>query len=70
MQQTKIESIQNAVDQGEVVAADIADQGYDFKPVPWFWSDQYDSKLQIAGLSTGFDQSRIRPGKRTGSQSV
>ena len=37
---------------------------------PWFWSDQYDVKLQIAGLNTGYDRTLTRPGPRPGSQSV
>jgi len=36
----------------------------------WFWSDQYDLKLQIAGLNTGYDQTIVRPGTREGTQSV
>ena len=34
----------------------------DYDPVPWFWSDQYDLKLQIAGLATGYDTVVMRPG--------
>lgn len=51
----RLESVQNAIDQAEAVAANMlgADTAYD--PVPWFWSDQYDLKLQIAGLNTGYD---------------
>ena len=45
-----------------------AEAAYD--PVPWFWSDQYDVKLQIAGLNRGYDDTVLRPGKRSGSQSV
>ena len=37
---------------------------------PWFWSDQYDTKLQIAGLNTGYDNIVVRPGPREGTQSV
>lgn len=49
----RLESVQNAVEQAERVADNImgADKAYD--PVPWFWSDQFDMKLQIAGLSQG-----------------
>ena len=51
----RLESVQNAIDQAEAVAGNIlgADQAY--IPQPWFWSDQYDVKLQIAGLNTGYD---------------
>jgi 3-phenylpropionate/trans-cinnamate dioxygenase ferredoxin reductase subunit len=45
-----------------------ATEAYD--PAPWFWSDQYDVKLQIAGLNRGYDETVVRPGKRPGSQSV
>lgn len=49
----RLESVQNAVEQAETVADNIlgADKAYD--PVPWFWSDQFDMKLQIAGLAGG-----------------
>jgi 3-phenylpropionate/trans-cinnamate dioxygenase ferredoxin reductase component len=59
---TRLESVQNAIDQAEAVAANIlgAEQPYD--PKPWFWSDQYDLKLQIAGLNTGYDRIVVRPG--------
>ncbi|MFA9231142.1 MAG: NAD(P)/FAD-dependent oxidoreductase [Microgenomates group bacterium] len=51
----RLESVGNAIDQAEVVAENImgANKPYDAKP--WFWSDQYDTKLQIAGLNTGYD---------------
>ena len=45
-----------------------ADKDYD--PTPWFWSDQYDVKLQIAGLCRGYDDAVPRPGRREGSQSI
>ena len=52
----RLESVPNAIDQAEVVADNImcASKGYVAKP--WFWSDQYDVKLQIAGLNTGYDR--------------
>ncbi len=58
----RLESVQNAIDQAEAVAANMlgADTGY--VPQPWFWSDQYDLKLQIAGLNTGYDHVVVRPG--------
>jgi 3-phenylpropionate/trans-cinnamate dioxygenase ferredoxin reductase subunit len=52
----RIESVQNATDHARTVAASIAGQPQPFNKVPWFWSDQYDSKLQIAGLWIGYDQ--------------
>ncbi|MCA8882968.1 MAG: FAD-dependent oxidoreductase, partial [Rhodobacteraceae bacterium] len=45
----RLESVQNAIDQAECAALDMLDQGADYDPKPWFWSDQYDVKLQIAG---------------------
>ena len=49
------ESVQNAIDQAEKVAANIMSQDVPYVPMPWFWSDQYDIKLQIAGLNRGYD---------------
>ncbi len=51
----RLESVGNAIDQAEVVAENIMDAGKDYVAKPWFWSDQYDCKLQIAGLNTGYD---------------
>ena len=58
----RLESVQNAIDQAECVAENIAGAQKDYAPVPWFWSDQYDLKLQIAGLNTGYDRVVVRPG--------
>lgn len=66
----RFESVQNAVDQAEAVAAVIAGSGAPYRPKPWFWSDQYDVKLQIAGFNLGYDQTLLRPGAREGSYSV
>lgn len=52
----RLESVQNAIDQAEAVAANMLGAQSPYVPVPWFWSDQYDLKLQIAGLSTGNDR--------------
>ncbi len=52
----RLESVQNAIDQAKAVAADMTGQDVDYDPVPWFWSDQYETKLQIAGLSQGYDE--------------
>ena len=51
----RLESVQNAIDQAENVALNIMGQNVTYVPMPWFWSDQYDTKLQIAGLNTGYD---------------
>jgi 3-phenylpropionate/trans-cinnamate dioxygenase ferredoxin reductase subunit len=69
-QRTRLESVQNAIEQAEHAAAAMLGDGAHYNPVPWFWSDQYDVKLQIAGLNRGYDQVVTRPGKRPGSQSV
>ncbi|MDF0596013.1 NAD(P)/FAD-dependent oxidoreductase [Psychromarinibacter halotolerans] len=52
----RLESVQNAIDQAECVAENMLGAGKEYVPYPWFWSDQYDCKLQIAGLSTGYDR--------------
>lgn len=69
-QYIRLESVQNAIDQAECVAKNIAGEPTEYKPHPWFWSDQYDVKLQIAGLNLGYDKIVLRPGTREGSQSV
>lgn len=60
----RLESVPNAIDQAEVVAENIMGAGKDYVAKPWFWSDQYDVKLQIAGLNTGYTDvfSRIGEG--------
>ena len=67
---TRLESVQNAIDQAEHAAKVIAGSSDPYVPVPWFWSDQYDMKLQIAGLNAGYDRTVIRPGSHAGGQSV
>lgn len=52
----RLESVPNAIDQAECVADNIMGAGTDYVAKPWFWSDQYDVKLQIAGLNTGYDR--------------
>lgn len=51
----RLESVQNAIDQAELVAENIAGAQKAYAPNAWFWSDQYDVKLQIAGLNVGYD---------------
>ncbi|WP_460272707.1 NAD(P)/FAD-dependent oxidoreductase [Celeribacter sp. ULVN23_4] len=65
--QIRLESVGNAIDQGEVVAKNMLGQDVSYTPKPWFWSDQYDVKLQIAGLSGGHDQVVVREGEGTHS---
>ncbi|MBA4748220.1 MAG: FAD-dependent oxidoreductase [Sphingopyxis sp.] len=67
----RLESVQNANDQASVAAKHIAgaeDVAYD--AVPWFWSNQYDLKLQTVGLSTGYDDCVVRGDPATRSFSV
>ena len=52
----RLESVQNANDQATVVARTIMGSDTPYDSVPWFWSNQYDLKLQTVGLSTGYDQ--------------
>lgn len=56
----RLESVGNAIDQAEVIAANIAGVPTVYDPKPWFWSDQYDVKLQIAGLNAGYDSTVTR----------
>lgn len=56
----RLESVQNANDQGTTAARTIAGDPVPYDAVPWFWSDQYDVKLQIAGLSQGYDRVVLR----------
>ena len=56
----RLESVHNAVEQAKTAAANICGQDMSYSQVPWFWSDQYDLKLQIAGLSEGYDSVAIR----------
>lgn len=56
----RLESVQNAIEQGKVAAATVCGREASFDEIPWFWSDQYDVKLQIAGLSTGYDATVMR----------
>jgi 3-phenylpropionate/trans-cinnamate dioxygenase ferredoxin reductase subunit len=59
----RLESVGNAIDQAEAVAANILGAGEPYQARPWFWSDQYDLKLQIAGLNTGYDHVVSRKGE-------
>jgi len=58
--QLRLESVHNAVEQAKTAASNICGKETHYSQVPWFWSDQYDLKLQIAGLSTGYDDVVIR----------
>ena len=56
----RVESVQNAVDQARCVASAIMGRAAPYRAVPWFWSDQYDIKLQMVGFSSGFDGVTVR----------
>lgn len=56
----RLESVQNAIDQAEHVALAMLGATAPYEPEPWFWSDQYDISLQIAGLNTGYDTVHTR----------
>ncbi|WP_364702840.1 NAD(P)/FAD-dependent oxidoreductase [Streptomyces ossamyceticus] len=56
----RFESVNTAVEQAKTAAALLADRPVPYGAVPWFWSDQYDLKLQVAGLSTGHDRYVVR----------
>ena len=63
----RLESVPNAIDQAEVVAENILGAGKEYIAKPWFWSDQYDVKLQIAGLNAGYDRVITRLGEGSAS---
>ncbi len=56
----RLESVQNAVDQAKIVAGAIMGKDKIYSDLPWFWSDQYDIKLQTAGLQNGHDSIVLR----------
>jgi|SRR6185437_1097515 len=65
----RLESVQNAIDQARCAGANIAGVEKTYDSVPWFWSDQFNFKLQIAGISSGFD-SFVQRSKSSDTQSV
>ena len=66
----RLESVQNASDQANVVAKTILGNPVAYGATPWFWSNQYDLRLQTVGLSQGHDQSLVRGDPATRSFSV
>jgi len=56
----RLESVHNALEQAKTAASNICGDESCYAQVPWFWSDQYDLKLQIAGLSQGYDRAIVR----------
>ena len=68
--QIRLESVQNANDQAKTAVGHIMGKEEAYHAVPWFWSNQYDLKLQTVGLSTGHDQTILRGDPATRSFSV
>ncbi|MCU0830661.1 MAG: FAD-dependent oxidoreductase [Rhizobiaceae bacterium] len=66
----RLESVQNAIDQAHHVADEIMGVHMPYAPVPWFWSDQYDWKLQTAGLAVAPDGEIALQGHREGATAV
>jgi 3-phenylpropionate/trans-cinnamate dioxygenase ferredoxin reductase subunit len=66
----RLESVQNATDQGRAVARNIAGRPERYAALPWFWSDQFDLRLQTAGLSHGHDEAITRGDPATSSFSI
>ena len=65
----RLESVQNAIDMAEAAATTLAGEAAPYDPLPWFWSDQFDAKLQIAGLALDWDRIVAREGARPGALS-
>jgi 3-phenylpropionate/trans-cinnamate dioxygenase ferredoxin reductase subunit len=65
-QRLRLESVPNAMEQAKAAAASICGKQQSQQSLPWFWSDQYDLKLQIAGLNAGHDHVVLRGDHRTG----
>lgn len=63
----RLESVHNALEQAKTAAANICGDDIRYSQVPWFWSDQYDLKLQIAGLSEAYDDIVIRGSPEDGA---
>ncbi|HLH45002.1 MAG TPA: FAD-dependent oxidoreductase [Bryobacteraceae bacterium] len=66
----RLESVQNAVDQAACVAKGIAGKPEPYRATPWFWSDQFDIRLQMAGLAAGYDRMVLRGRPENGKFSV
>ena len=56
----RLESVHNALEQAKTAASNICGVDKQYAQIPWFWSDQYDLKLQIAGISSGYDKVIVR----------
>ena len=66
----RVESVQNANDQAICGAKHIMGDGAPYRALPWFWSNQYDLRLQTAGISTGYDTTVLRGDKAARSFSL
>lgn len=66
----RMESVNNAIEHAKVAAYSLMGRSEEYAGIPWFWSNQGDIKLQIAGLSTGFDQTVVRDATERGKFSV
>lgn len=66
----RLESVHNAIEQAKTAAATMAGKHKPYAQVPWFWSDQYDIKLQTAGMNRGYDQVVVRGDPATHSFAV
>lgn len=66
----RLESVNNAMEQARTVAANLMGENQRYDAVPWFWSDQYDLKLQMVGLSEGYDTTVLRGDPATRSFSL
>ncbi|WP_151447412.1 NAD(P)/FAD-dependent oxidoreductase [Lacisediminimonas profundi] len=66
----RLESVQNAVDQGRLVAARLGGKPAPYASVPWFWSEQYDVRLQMAGITSSHNQAVVRGSAQENAWSV
>jgi 3-phenylpropionate/trans-cinnamate dioxygenase ferredoxin reductase component len=66
----RLESVQNAVDQAASVAKSMVGKEAPYRATPWFWSDQFEIRLQMVGLPTGFDSTAVRGQPEDGKFSV
>jgi 3-phenylpropionate/trans-cinnamate dioxygenase ferredoxin reductase subunit len=66
----RLESVQNAADQGDLIAQIVGGEDLQYDALPWFWSDQFDCKLQIAGLNSGYTKTVVRYGAGDNGQST
>ena len=66
----RLESVNNAIEHAKVAAYSVSGRREEYAGIPWFWSNQADMKLQIAGLSMGFDSTVVRRDDEKGKFSV